>query len=164
MKIRNMWKNEVQLHSLTQIRQLSRPGHRWCMWVCKYLFIAVSQHIPHTVHQKGELRPLLKLLIPALLHNIITTTWKTYTWVYFLVLMLSKKSYFKDNMMTKWQRDSHFIRGMGRFGHSVASLQSAVEQLIHGQIRVGGSSCRKHFNNSKADLEIRSHAQATNLN
>lgn len=39
----------------------------------------------------------------------------------------------------------HFIRGVGWFGHAVASLQGAVEQLIHGQIRVGGSSCRKHF-------------------
>jgi hypothetical protein len=37
-----------------------------------YLFIAVSEHVPHGVHQKGELWPLLMLLIPALLHHFIT--------------------------------------------------------------------------------------------
>lgn len=40
----------------------------------KHLFIAFCQHIAHTVHKKGELRPLLKLLIPALLHDVITAT------------------------------------------------------------------------------------------
>lgn len=37
------------------------------------LFIAVCQHVPHTVHQKGELGPLLELLVPTLPHDLITT-------------------------------------------------------------------------------------------
>lgn len=42
-----------------------------------YLFIAVCQHIPHTVDQEGELRPFLELFIPALLHDFITATQTT---------------------------------------------------------------------------------------
>lgn len=52
---------------------------------------------------------------------------------------------FMSELLLRLHWDSHFIRGVGGFGHSVASLQSAVEQLVHGQIRVRGSSCRKHF-------------------
>lgn len=37
----------------------------------KYLFIAVCQHIPHTVNQKGKVGPLLKRLVPAPLHDLI---------------------------------------------------------------------------------------------
>lgn len=57
---------------------------------------------------------------------------------------------FMSEVLERLQRDSHFIRGVGGFGHPVASLQSAVEQLIHGQIRVGGSSCREHFKSFKS--------------
>lgn len=35
----------------------------------------------------------------------------------------------------------HFIGGLCRFGHPVASLQGAVEHLIHRQVRVWGSTC-----------------------
>ncbi len=36
------------------------------------LFISVWQHVPHGVHQKGELRTLLVLLIPTFPHDLIT--------------------------------------------------------------------------------------------
>lgn len=44
----------------------------WC--VDKYLFIAVCQHVTHSVNQEGELGPLLKLFVPALLHDFIAVT------------------------------------------------------------------------------------------
>lgn len=44
--------------------------------VYKYLFIAVTQHIPHTMNKERKLWPLLVLLIPALFHDLKTTTQK----------------------------------------------------------------------------------------
>lgn len=37
-----------------------------------------------------------------------------------------------DTAMVGLQQDSHFVRGVSGLGHSVASLQRAIEQLIHG--------------------------------
>lgn len=54
-------------------------------------------------------------------------------------------------------RNSHFIRRMSRFGHSIASLQSAVEQFIHGQIGVGCSSCGEHFKLFQANKSAGTH-------
>lgn len=92
--------------------------------VIMYLFIAVRQHIPHAVDQKWELGPFLILFIPAFLHNLITATRATWNKKISVFLF---KSCWKGKKMSRWQWDSHFIGGMGGFGHSVASLQSTVE-------------------------------------
>lgn len=53
-----------------------------------------------------------------------------------------------------WQWHSHFVRGVCGLGHAVASLQSVVEELVHGQVGVRGSSCRSNFKSFKRTVPV----------